>query len=152
MIKVVDGDLLCSDAPYICHQVNCMGVMGAGTAKQIKTKHPNVFFEYRTLCERYKDDPAHLLGSAQVIPTSRTEGAPCICNLFGQVGYARHSVQTNLAALQKACERVVSITDPDQLIAMPYRIGCGLAGGDWGKVMDMLVEVFKERTLQLYKL
>lgn len=25
-----------TDAPYICHQVNCKGVMGAGLARQIK--------------------------------------------------------------------------------------------------------------------
>ena len=35
---------------------------------------------------------------------------------------------------------------------MPYRIGCGLGNGDWGAVLDMLTEVFREHYLILYKL
>lgn len=152
MTKIIHGDLLESNARYICHQVNCLGVMGAGIAKQIKERHPQVFFEYHTLCERYKHEPAKLLGDAQVVRASPMEATPLVCNLFGQVGYGRHSKQTELQALQNACERIASLAQSQEIIAMPYRIGCGLAGGDWGEVMDMLTEVFKARTLYLYKL
>lgn len=27
-------------------------------------------------------------------------------------------------------------------VAMPYMIGCGLAGGDWNKVSDIILSVF----------
>ena len=32
-IKELNGDLLGSTAPCICHQVNCKGAMGAGAAR-----------------------------------------------------------------------------------------------------------------------
>ena len=37
LIKI-RGDLLESKADYICHQVDCMGVMGSGVALQVKNK------------------------------------------------------------------------------------------------------------------
>lgn len=151
MIEIIYGNLLESNAHYICHQVNCLGVMGAGVAKQIKAKYPQVFFEYQVLCDRHKDNPARLLGSAQIMRPSPMTTEPLICNLFGQVGYGCRK-QTDLPALRKACERVASLAREGEAIAMPYRIGCGLAGGDWGEVMDMLTEVFKDRTLRLFKL
>ncbi|WP_223260709.1 hypothetical protein [Bacillus sp. LNXM65] len=42
MIKTVDGNILEASEDIICHQVNCKGVMGAGLAKQIKSKYPNI--------------------------------------------------------------------------------------------------------------
>ena len=43
MIHYVKGNLLDSDCDYICHQVNCQGVMGSGIAKQIRERWPEVY-------------------------------------------------------------------------------------------------------------
>ena len=40
----------------LCHQVNCQGVMGAGLAKQIRSKYPEVY-------EQYKEDFSKLIFS-----------------------------------------------------------------------------------------
>lgn len=45
-IKHITGNVLDSDAPIIAHQVNCMGVMGAGVAKCIREKYPDIMFTY----------------------------------------------------------------------------------------------------------
>jgi O-acetyl-ADP-ribose deacetylase (regulator of RNase III) len=37
-ISIIEGDLLDQKADVITHQVNCLGVMGAGVALQIKNK------------------------------------------------------------------------------------------------------------------
>jgi len=37
------GDVLKAETKVIAHQVNCKGVMGAGLAKQVKSKFPIVF-------------------------------------------------------------------------------------------------------------
>ena len=37
-MRIVDGDILDIEKGIIVHQVNCQGVMGAGLAKQIKSK------------------------------------------------------------------------------------------------------------------
>ena len=46
MVYFRKGDLLESECDYICHQVNCMGKMNSGIAKQIREKWPIVFQNY----------------------------------------------------------------------------------------------------------
>ena len=46
MINIVKGNILNATEDIICQQVNCKGVMGAGLAKQIKEKYPEVFESY----------------------------------------------------------------------------------------------------------
>ena len=43
MITYKNGDLLESNCNFICHQVNCQGVMGSGIAKQIRNLFPFVY-------------------------------------------------------------------------------------------------------------
>lgn len=149
MITIKKGDVLRSRAIYICHQVNCMGVMGAGIAKQIKAVYPEVYEEYKRVCNEHRRNPAELLG--QNLGVHVRDGR-MIINLFGQLDYSRFRSCTDLSALRTACSPVAGYIPPDVEIAMPYRIGCGLAGGDWGAVLDMLAEVFEHNSLVLYKL
>ncbi|EGL17721.1 hypothetical protein HMPREF9413_4472 [Paenibacillus sp. HGF7] len=39
----------------------------------------------------------------------------------------------------------------EQSIALPYNIGCGLAGGDWDIVEQIIEEVFIDYDVTLYK-
>lgn len=148
MIRIVEGDLLRSGARYICHQVNCQGVMGSGVAKQIREKWPDVYDRYKVLCDRYSGNREQLLGRAQGV---RVTGYSVVVNLFGQNQYGRDGSQyTDINALRRGCETLSAHANLGDTIAMPYRIGCGLGGGDWGKVMDMLTGVFREHYLTLY--
>ena len=91
-----------------------------------------------------------LLGTAQGV---RVDGYTVVVNIFGQVVYGRSGgPYTDMGALKSAFTAIASHSAPGDTIAMPYRIGCGLGGGDWGKVMDLLTECFKDRHLTLYKL
>jgi O-acetyl-ADP-ribose deacetylase (regulator of RNase III) len=58
---VVDGDLLDQKTDVIAHQVNCLGVMGAGVALQIKNKWPEVYEGYKNFCH----DELNRLGAMQ---------------------------------------------------------------------------------------
>ena len=44
-------NIFLSDSAIICHQVNCLGAMGAGIAKQMKQKYPENFNYYKKLCD-----------------------------------------------------------------------------------------------------
>ncbi len=46
MYSDVEGSVLDAKENIIGHQVNCIGVMGAGLALQIKNKYSMVFEEY----------------------------------------------------------------------------------------------------------
>lgn len=47
MIEYIKGNILNVTEGIIVQQVNCMGVMGAGLAKQIKDKWPNIYNDYK---------------------------------------------------------------------------------------------------------
>lgn len=150
MVKIVNGDLIGASAKYICHQVNCQGVMGSGVAKQIRARWPVVFSRYKKVCDDYSDNREHLLGQVQGVRISENK---IIVNIFGQLQFGKDgSEYTSFEALQQGCLEIAGCVKPGDTIAMPYRIGCGLGGGDWGKVLDMLTDVFREHHLTLYRI
>lgn len=146
-VNFVDGNIFSrlstNKTTYICQQVNCKGVMGAGLAKQIRDKWPVVFDEYKKICG------ADRLGDSQTVQV-----APqlYVVNLFGQNGYGRGERQTNYAALAAALFsffRDCARKNPDVTIRLPYGLGCGLAGGDWDTVLDIISDAAKAWNLNV---
>lgn len=133
-IKFVNGDILTfperDGDTIICQQVNCRGVMGAGLAKQIRDKWPIVFNEYKKICGTDK------LGDSQTVQV-----APqlYVVNLFGQLNYGRDKRQTNYAALAAAIFGAMK-EHPNATFRIPYDLGCGLAGGNWVTVLNLIEE------------
>ena len=84
MIKEVDGNLLTYPGlQVIGHQVNALAVMGAGVAKQIKARWPDVYKSYVRYCKRYPD--AHnILGKVQFC---EAEDGKYVANLFGEYSF-----------------------------------------------------------------
>lgn len=151
MIRIIDGDLMGATAEYICHQVNCMGVMGSGVAKQIREKWPHVYQSYHDATENYTKEHGReaLLGKVQFIKVAENTS---VVNMFGQFNYGRDGAKyTDMGALRKCFATLEKRVRPGETIAMPYRIGCGLAGGDWGEVVDMLSEIFSNCHVTLYR-
>jgi len=146
MIKIVDGDILQASENIIAHQVNCMGVMGGGIAKQIREKYPNVFDQYRKF---FVNNKFTALGKCQIV---KTEDNKYIANLFGQNKYGRDKQYTDYDALKDSLFSLkVSAKDHNMSIAIPFNIGCGLAGGDWDIVYKMIEEVFHDYDVTLYR-
>ncbi len=140
-IVIKHGNILTSNAAYIAQQVNCMGVMGAGLAKSIREKYPAVYDEYRELCKR-TEPSRHLLGTCQLVQV--TDGVT-IANCFGQVEYGRDKQYTDYSGLRKALIALkFSAEKTGGCIAIPYNLGCGLAGGKWNQVLDIIDDVFRD--------
>lgn len=143
MINIIKGNILNATEDIICQQVNCKGVMGAGLAKQIKEKYPEVFEAYTEMYETYKSKPKSMLGQAQMIKCNDDK---FIANLFGQFNYGTKTIQTNYEALHDAFDRLLNaVTNIEKYkgktIAIPYNIGCGFAGGDWTIVYTIIEEI-----------
>ena len=132
------GNIFSSNADIIVHQVNCQGVMGAGLAKQVKSKYPQVFQAYQQECRKPEDS---LLGSALIVDA---QDGRYIANCFAQKGYGRQQQQTDYAALRSSLQAVRSFAeaDPAKSVAIPYGIGCGLGGGDWRTVLEIITQTF----------
>lgn len=146
MIKEFKGDIFdyVQNGDYVIHQTNYFGVMGGGIALQIKHQFPNVFDEYAKLCATKTME--QLLGQAQLVKTTHANGAKfTICNCFGQGDYGRVVCYTKYDALENAMILVNKAAPKDARILIPKFIGCGLAGGDWNIVSDMIQKVFADR-------
>jgi O-acetyl-ADP-ribose deacetylase (regulator of RNase III) len=132
----VIGDLLKAEADVIVHQVNCQGVMGAGVAKQIREQFPTTYIKYKDFCYPYKNNTSALLGKCLYVQ----EEPFVICNAFGQDFYYRNTVQTQYDKLAE-CFRDIAEKDHGKRVALPWKIGCGLAGGDWDIVQKMIYDI-----------
>lgn len=143
------GDLLKdSSATYILHQVNCRGYFNAGIAKQIRMKYPKAYSEYIEYVK--STDPELLLGTAQIVKV----GNISIVNLFGQKDiYPRGVCHTDYEALEGALSHFVQsgVLGHRDKIGVPYRMGCGLAGGDWSVVCDILERVLGGYNVEIWE-
>ena len=146
IIKIVDGDILQASENILAHQVNCMGVMGGGIAKQIKDKYPSVFDQYSKF---FINNKFTALGKCQIV---KAEDDKYIANLFGQYKFGRDKQYTDYKALEEALFSLkVSAKDHNKSIAIPYNVGCGLAGGSWDIVYKIIEDVFSDYDVTLYR-
>ena len=66
MIEIYDCSVFDVFSNVIAHQVNCQGVMGSGVAKQIRDRYPEVYTQYKAVCEA-TTDKSKLLGKALIV-------------------------------------------------------------------------------------
>lgn len=134
MLRQVQGSIF--NAPkgsVIIQQVNCQNRMGAGIAKAIYERYPIVKSAYHEHCNN--KNPESLLGTIQVVPTEDY----IFVNLFGQLTYGREGLHTNYEAFARALVDIrVHFRNHNVQFALPYNIGCGLAGGDWTIVRNII--------------
>lgn len=145
MIEYVKGNLLdADDRDIILQQVNCQGAMNSGIARQIRNRYPDVFTSYKKMCDEHKDNTSELLGSVDYFI------APdyLIANCFGQDRYGREKRHTSYAALRECFSKIAE--NEECRIGIPYKIGCGLGGGDWEIVSHIISDVFKNMDVKIY--
>lgn len=150
-VRLIRGNLLDSDAKYICQQVNCQGAMGAGLAKQIAEKWPNVKREYVKFCDS-KKQKQDLLGDIQLVAANgglQKKDDPLIVNIFGQFYYGHDGVYTDYSALIRAFRKMNQLYKGEHL-AFPYGFGCGLAGGEWQDVEALIVKYLPDCDVTIY--
>lgn len=151
MVTVVKGDILDAKEKIIAHQVNCQKRMNSGVAKAIREKYPIVY-------EIYQETKPQL-GYTDFINAIRNGDGHYIANMYAQDRYGYDGKQyTDYEAFRHCCEQVAKECrlskhmKKDLNVAMPYKIGSDRGGADWDKIMDILLEVFTDVDLTLYKL
>jgi O-acetyl-ADP-ribose deacetylase (regulator of RNase III) len=147
-IIYVAGDLLTSDVDVLAHGANCFNTMGAGIAAQIKRLYPEAW-EVDSLT---KKGDKKKLGSF-----SRTQyQKPVIYNLYTQYSFGKNKIYVDYKAVRKALKAM-----KNDLIKTGYyktcklgmpMIGCGLAGGDWQKISQILEEILNDKDVFVYTL
>ena len=142
-IKIIENDLLKVDVDVIAHQVNCKGVMGAGLARQVREQFPAVYEAYRRACNNVAKS-SDLLGKIQI-----KQG---IVNLFAQDGYGTDRRYTDYKALATCLNKLALYMTEHKMktLALPYGLGCGLAGGDWKVVHEIIRDIFTPSEITVY--
>lgn len=154
MIEFKEGDIFTKNEDSekivcIAHQCNALGVMGAGLAKQVKTRYPEAYNLYHA---RTSSGLAELGDSVMVKVDDKTNGIMYIANLIGQYGYGTDRVQTDYSMLEIAINDMCwwlinsdskAYKEGRMVIRFPYLMGCGLAGGDWDKVFSLIETHFR---------
>lgn len=131
--------------------------MGSGVAKQVRRLYPLAYESYRFICDQEKDNPSGLLGRIQPVRCKAAGsgmGMKTIVNMFAQdrYGYDRNRY-TDYKAFEHCLEELLYIAEPGSTIAMPYKIGCGLAGGDWDIVYGLIERILsREYTVELWRM
>ena len=110
MINYIKGNILDITEGIIVQQVNCMGVMGAGLAKQIRDKWPDVYYEYKetlTFIPHAKD----LLGACCWTKVNKNSSDYLyVASIFGQYNYGYKTKYTIYPALLEGLEWIFRIT------------------------------------------
>lgn len=133
-MKEIRKSLLDIKSGIICHQVNCKGVMESGISKKIKEKYNKVYQEY--LNDHINNNLK--LGYVNII---KINDYLYVANLCGQNEYRRKKVNTNYTSL-KICFYILK--EYDKQIYFPYKMGCGLAGGKWSIVKNLIQNVLPD--------
>lgn len=139
-MKEISGDILNIDKGIIVHQVNCQRVMGAGLALQIRNKWPI----------HYKDYLQQRPQLGNVFGTWVNEQL-VICGVYGQEKCGNTGVYTNYEALEHGLKKVARAAKAHNLpVYIPYKIGCGLAGGNWETVCQIIQKTVPDAIIVKY--
>lgn len=155
----VQGDIL--DSPLdrvICIQVNVQGVVKGGINEIINNRFPGNYEVYREFCAQPNMSYEATMGNCLSIETTDilTNKDRKICNLFAQyhfyhanadlgnnVGIRFTDYEMFTRALYTACAH-----SPNEILAVPYGIGCNESGGNWDIIYSILSSA--PNTVEIY--
>ena len=148
MVNIINGNLLDSKEDYICHQVNCQGVMGSGVAKAIRDEWPEVFTEYRSYVDMCFGTP---LGSVCYVPINNSNQT--VANMFAQSSYGYDGKRyTSYDAFCNCLNAMARDIPKSKTIAFPYKIGSDRGGANWNIIYAMICEILGDWDVTIYKL
>lgn len=124
---------------FIFHQVNCMGAFGAGFAKYLASVSPRIPSDYISHVSNFQDKH-DLLGTYYV---TKLNPNISIVHLFSQYGYGRGERYTDYGAMDKSLHSFYNSHkyNAKNTYICPYKMGCGLAGGDWN-IVEKIVKKY----------
>ena len=145
MVTFVDGDLLdLRGVDAFAHQVNCLCVKPHGLSKQIADKYPwaDIYSKRRSEGQRNLAvvEDRGVPGTIKIFKSPTSQSPDVVCFLsqwdFGSTEQSwrrippHEDTTENRLVWFRQCFQQLRTVDIKTL-GLPYRMGCGLAGGDW---------------------
>lgn len=135
----------------LAHGCNIMGVMDAGIALAIREKWPQVFEQYKDVCEMFSetDEESELLGVVDMVRISE-EPSLMVANCITHGGIGIGGIYADIFAVEMSLNKVVEYARVEGIdtIYMP-KIGCGLGGLKWDEDVKPIVEEISENNSDL---
>ena len=128
MITYSSKSIFDSEAQTLVNPVNCVGVMGAGLAKEFKVRYPAMFESYSKACKVGLLTP----GMLQLHKTNSKWILNFPTKTDWRVGSTLGWIEAGLGKFASSYKEV-GITS----VAFP-EIGCGLGGLDWDDVRALM--------------
>lgn len=130
---------------FLVHCANCFHVMGAGVALEIRRRYPEA---YRADIQTERGNPLKL-GTV----SSAAIGSRRVFNLYGQFSFG-NGRDLDIFMLDKGLRLVAAEADAQNRAGIrtpivTYKIGCGLAGGDWNEVVEILDNIAIEYDIEI---
>lgn len=121
--EIVKGNLFDPDFGFdaLAQGVNTKGKMGAGIAVEFRTRYPQMYAEYKKLCDDFTDILPGLLHTYNPV-----KDEPVIFNMFSQDWpgpYGRYELLSSSALLMRMQAESLELDS----VGLPW-IGCGIAG------------------------
>ena len=132
MIKLVSGDMFEVPAEIRINTVNCVGVMGAGVALAFKKRYPEMFKEYKSLCESETIKPGFLHTWNLPLENLTVVNFPTKRHWRAKSRY--EDIEIGLKELRAFLENKEGST-----VTLPA-LGCGHGGLEWDRVLPMIEE------------
>ena len=143
--EYLKADLFIAPGKMFAHGCNAYGVMGAGIARTIKTKFPNVYQTYR---EHYLENG---LNPGDVVPAymaETEEDERIMLNLITQVAPGPNAqFEFLLEAMQNAVDYCAKLGE--EHLSIPA-IGCGIGGLDLLDLDQVLYELDTEVMVHVF--
>jgi O-acetyl-ADP-ribose deacetylase (regulator of RNase III) len=136
-MKTIPGDILEVKRGIIIHQVNCRKICG-GLAGALRRKFPFAFDNY------FRDERPEEKRIGTILLGEQWPQL-FVCHLFGQ---DKPGANTDLKAVEQALESRQELLKNMKLpLFAPYKIGCGLGGGDWNAYKTLLKKYLPTLTI-----
>lgn len=143
--RIVTGDLFNANVDFIVQQTCCTAMIPKGLSKAVSDKYPHINpyscrkrFKYNWATQETRSDP----GSIEYFPTPDSTFKGVIC-LYAQYTHGKPGVykdplnidvpDTSLDRLEylEKCLEELYIKHTPKSVGIPFKMGCGLAGGHW---------------------
>lgn len=146
-IEYLKGDATAPAAPgkkIICHICNDVGGWGAGFVLAISKRWKEPEQAYRTW---YRSKDNFQLGEIQLVPVGEDI---TVANMIGQrdIRPSPEGPPIRYDAVRMCLEKLAATMEADTSVHMP-RIGCGLAGGKWGKIEPIIASELSAKDIRV---
>ena len=138
-MKYIHQNICSVTKGVIAHGCNCQGVMGAGVAKALRDKYPNVFTEYAAFIKDWKKSKCEdedLLGLVNFVNINESL---IVANCLTQQLHGRDGRYAVPDAIKTSLSTTFYLASSNELPLYLPKIGAGLGGLDWEQDVEPIV-------------